>query len=195
MRGLLGLARLIDAINERIGRASVWLVLITVLISATNAVTRKFSLSSNAALEIQWYLFSAIFLLGASWTLMRNEHVRIDVLAGRLSARAQNWIDVFGIIAFLLPMSVLILWFSWPVFTLAWHSGETSSNPGGLIRWPVRLLVPVGFFLLTLQGLSELIKRLAFLLGVIPDPLAKHKGPSAEDELAEHIKATVEQRP
>jgi TRAP-type mannitol/chloroaromatic compound transport system permease small subunit len=196
MRGLLELARLIDAINERIGRASVWLVLITVLICATNAITRKaFDLSSNAALEIQWYLFSAIFLLGASWTLMRNEHVRIDVLAGRLSPRAQNWIDVFGIVAFLLPMSVLILWLSWPVFTLAWHSGEMSSNPGGLIRWPVRLLVPVGFFLLTLQGFSELIKRVAFLRGLSPNPLEKDKGPSAEDELAEHIKATAEQKP
>jgi TRAP-type mannitol/chloroaromatic compound transport system permease small subunit len=196
MRGLLGLARLIDAANERIGRGSVWLVLVTVLISATNAVTRKaFDLSSNAALEIQWYLFSGIFLLGAGWTLMRNEHVRIDVLAGRLSARAQNWIDVFGIVAFLLPMSVLILWLSWPVFTLAWHSGEMSSNPGGLIRWPVRLLVPVGFLLLTLQGFSELIKRVAFLRGLSPNPLEKDKGPSAEDELAKHIKATAEQKP
>lgn len=189
MKALLGFSRLVDAVNERIGAAAVWLVLITVLISTGNAITRKaFDLSSNAALEIQWYLFSAIFLLGASWTLMRNEHVRIDVIAGRLSPRAQNWIDVFGIVFFLLPMTVMILWLSWPVFTLAWTSGEMSSNPGGLIRWPVRLLVPVGFFLLTLQGLSELIKRIAFLQGLIPDPLEKGKVPAVVQELTQHIR-------
>lgn len=189
MKALLGFSRLVDAVNERIGAAAVWLVLITVLISTGNAITRKaFDLSSNAALEIQWYLFSAIFLLGASWTLMRNEHVRIDVIAGRLSQRAQNWIDVFGIVFFLLPMTVMILWLSWPVFTLAWTSGEMSSNPGGLIRWPVRLLVPIGFFLLTLQGLSELIKRIAFLQGLIPDPLEKGKGPAVVQELTQHIR-------
>ncbi|MGB0126425.1 MAG: TRAP transporter small permease subunit [Rhodocyclaceae bacterium] len=189
MEALLGFSRLVDAINERIGKATVWLVLITVLISAANAITRKaFDLSSNAALEIQWYLFSAIFLLGASWTLMRNEHVRIDVVTGRFSPRTQNWIDVFGILFFLLPMAALIAWLSWPVFTLAWSSGETSANPGGLIRWPVRLLVPVGFFLLTLQGLSELVKRIAFLQGLIPNPLEKHKGPTAAEELVQLIK-------
>jgi TRAP-type mannitol/chloroaromatic compound transport system permease small subunit len=196
MEALLGFSRLVDAINERIGKATVWLVLITVLISATNAITRKaFDLSSNAALEIQWYLFSAIFLLGASWTLMRNEHVRIDVVTGRFSPRTQNWIDVFGILFFLLPMTALIAWLSWPVFTLAWQSGEMSSNPGGLIRWPVRLLVPVGFFLLTLQGLSELVKRIAFLRGLIPNPLEKQHGPPATEELVQHIKQAAEQKP
>jgi len=190
MQALLKLARMIDAVNERIGKLIVWLVLISVLISAGNAVMRKaFDLSSNAFLEIQWYLFSAIFLLGASWTLLRNEHIRIDVISGRLSSRAQNWIDVFGIVFFLLPMAAIIMWLSWPVFTLAYTSGEMSSNPGGLIRWPVRLLVPVGFFLLLLQGLSELVKRIAFLRGVIPNPLEKTKGPSAEEELAAAIKA------
>jgi TRAP-type mannitol/chloroaromatic compound transport system permease small subunit len=150
---------------------------------------KAFDLSSNAFLEIQWYLFSAIFLLGASWTLLRNEHIRIDVISGRLSSRAQNWIDVFGIVFFLLPMAAIILWLSWPVFTLAYTSGEMSSNPGGLIRWPVRLLVPVGFFMLLLQGLSELVKRIAFLRGLIPNPLEKVKAPTPEEELAAAIKA------
>lgn len=191
MQALLKLARMIDAINERIGKIIVWLVLVSVLISAGNAVMRKaFDISSNAFLEIQWYLFSAIFLLGASWTLLRNEHIRIDVLSGHLSSRAQNWIDVFGIVFFLLPMAVIIMWLSWPVFTLAYTSGEMSSNPGGLIRWPVRLLVPVGFFLLVLQGFSELIKRIAYLLGLIPNPLEKAKGPSAEEELAAAIQTS-----
>jgi len=190
MQALLKLARMIDAVNERIGKLIVWLVLISVLISAGNAVMRKaFDISSNAFLEIQWYLFSAIFLLGASWTLLRNEHIRIDVISGRLSSRAQNWIDVFGIVFFLLPMAAIIMWLSWPVFTLAYTSGEMSSNPGGLIRWPVRLLVPVGFFLLLLQGLSELVKRIAFLRGVIPNPLEKVKAPTPEEELAAAIKA------
>ena len=190
MQALLKLARMIDAVNERIGKLIVWLVLISVLISAGNAVMRKaFDLSSNAFLEIQWYLFSAIFLLGASWTLLRNEHIRIDVISGRLSSRAQNWIDVFGIVFFLLPMAAIIMWLSWPVFTLAFTSGEMSSNPGGLIRWPVRLLVPVGFFLLLLQGLSELVKRIAFLRGVIPNPLEKVRAPTPEEELAAAIKA------
>jgi TRAP-type mannitol/chloroaromatic compound transport system permease small subunit len=190
MQALLKLARMIDAVNERIGKLIVWLVLISVLISAGNAVMRKaFDLSSNAFLEIQWYLFSAIFLLGASWTLLRNEHIRIDVISGRLSSRGQNWIDVFGIVFFLLPMAGIILWLSWPVFTLAYTSGEMSSNPGGLIRWPVRLLVPVGFFLLLLQGLSELVKRIAFLRGVIPNPLEKARAPTPEEELAAAIKA------
>jgi TRAP-type mannitol/chloroaromatic compound transport system permease small subunit len=190
MNALLGFSRLMDAISERIGRAIIWLVLIAVLISAGNSVSRKaFDLSSNAFLEVQWYLFSAIFLLGAGWTLLRNEHVRIDVVTGHLSARAQNWIDVFGILFFLIPMAGIILWLSWPVFMLAWNSGETSASPGGLIRWPVRLLVPVGFFFLILQALSELVKRIAFLQGRIPNPLEKVKGPSAEEELAEAIKA------
>ncbi len=189
MNALLGFSRLVNAINERIGKAAIWLVLIAVLISAGNAISRKaFDLSSNAFLEIQWYLFSAIFLLGAAWTLMRNEHVRIDVVTGHLSPRAQNWIDVFGILFFLMPMALIILYLSWPVFLMAWNSGETSASPGGLTLWPVRLLVPVGFFLLILQGIAELIKRIAFLQGLIANPLEKYKGPSAEAELAAEIK-------
>ncbi|CAG1004113.1 hypothetical protein RHDC4_03447 [Rhodocyclaceae bacterium] len=189
MQGLLKLSGLIDAINESIGKAATWLILIVVVISSGNAVMRyAANWSSNGLLEIQWYLFSAIFLFCAAYVLKKNEHIRIDVIAGRLSPRAQNWIDVFGLIVFLLPMVVLTMWLSWPVFMNAWNTGEVSSNPGGLVRWPVRLLLPVGFFLLLLQGLSELIKRIAFLTGNGPNPLDKEKGPSAEEELAAEIK-------
>ena len=189
MNALLKFSGVIDGLNERIGRATIWLILVVVLISAGNAVSRfALNLSSNAMLEIQWFLFSAIFLFCAAYVLKRNEHIRIDVIAGRLSERGQNWIDVFGIIVFLLPMALLIAWTSWPVFTLAWHSGEGSPNPGGLIRWPVRLMLPIGFALLILQAASELIKRIAFLAGAGPNPLAKANAPSAEEELAAEIK-------
>ncbi len=177
MNALLAFSRSVDRLNEVIGKTMTWLILIVVVISAGNAVVRyAFDWSSNGLLEIQWYLFSAIFLLSAGYVLNKNEHIRIDVIAGRLSARSQNWIDVFGILVFLLPMAIMTAYLSWPVFTLAWNSGEVSANPGGLIRWPVRLLMPVGFFLLLLQGLSELVKRIAFLTGRGPNPLDKVKG-------------------
>jgi TRAP-type mannitol/chloroaromatic compound transport system permease small subunit len=189
MNFLLQFSRLIDAISEAVGRAAIWLVLIVVIISATNAVFRfAFNMSSNAFLEIQWYLFSAIFLACAAYVLKKNEHIRIDVVTGRFSERVQNWIDVFGILVFLLPMALLIAYLSWPVFMNAWHSGEGSPSPGGLIRWPVRLMVPIGFALLILQAVSELIKRVAFLAGAGPNVLHKESGPSAEEELAEAIK-------
>jgi TRAP-type mannitol/chloroaromatic compound transport system permease small subunit len=189
MQALLKLSGLIDGLSERVGRAAIWLILVVVLISAGNAVSRfAFDLSSNAMLEIQWYLFSAIFLFCAAYVLKKNEHIRIDVIAGRYSDRVQNWIDVFGILVFLLPMAVLIAWTAWPVFMNAWNSGEMSSNPGGLVRWPVRLLLPLGFALLILQAVSELIKRIAFLAGQGPNPLAKATAPSAEEELAAEIK-------
>jgi TRAP-type mannitol/chloroaromatic compound transport system permease small subunit len=185
---LLALSRAIDAFTERVGRLVYWLVLVVVLISAANATVRKaFDYSSNAYLEIQWYLFSVIFLFGAGYTLMRNEHVRIDIIAGRLSPRAQNWIDVIGIVFFLLPMSLIIMWLSWPLFVDSWVRGEVSTNAGGLIIWPARLMVPIGFALLIVQSVSELIKRIAFLAGRIPNPLEKHQGKSAEEELAEEI--------
>jgi TRAP-type mannitol/chloroaromatic compound transport system permease small subunit len=192
---LLALSRLIDRLNERIGRTLYWLVLAAVLISAANAVVRKaFNFSSNSFLEIQWYLFSAIFLGCAGYTLLRNEHVRIDVIAGRLSKRAQTWIDILGTVFFLLPMAILIMWLSWPVFVEAYTRHEVSTNTGGLIIWPARLLIPVGFFLLALQGISELIKRVAFLMGMIPDPSEKHVEKTAEEQLAEEIlKARGEQ--
>jgi TRAP-type mannitol/chloroaromatic compound transport system permease small subunit len=189
MNFLLQFSRLIDAANERIGRVAIWLVLVVVLVSAGNAVSRfAFNLSSNAMLEIQWYLFSAIFLFCAAYVLKRNEHIRIDVIAGRFSARGQNWIDVFGIVVFLLPMALMVAYLSWPVFMNAWNSGEVSPNPGGLVRWPVRLMLPIGFALLILQAVSELIKRVAFLAGAGPNPLAKEAAPSAEEELAAEIK-------
>ena len=189
MNALLAFSRTVDRANEAIGKATTWLILVVVVISAGNAVVRyAFDWSSNGLLEIQWYLFSAVFLLCVAYVLNRNEHIRIDVIAGRTSARTQNWIDVFGIVVFLLPMVIITMSLSWPVFMNAWHTGETSANPGGLIRWPVRLLMPVGFFLLLLQGLSELVKRIAFLTGRGPNPLDRVRAKTAEEELAEEIK-------
>jgi TRAP-type mannitol/chloroaromatic compound transport system permease small subunit len=177
---LLSFSRAIDALNTAIGRVVIWLVLVMVLVSAVNALMRyAFNMSSNAYLELQWYLFAAVFLLCAGYTLLNNEHIRIDVVSSRFSARTRAWIDIFGTLCFLLPVAGTIMWLSWPVFMNAWHSGEISSNAGGLIRWPARLLIPVGLFLLVLQGVSELIKRLAFLQGLIPDPNDKHEAHGA----------------
>ena len=188
MKALLSLSHAIDKLNERIGLTVSWLVLAAVLISAANAVVRKgFNVSSNAFLEIQWYLFSVVFLFCAGYTLLRNQHVRIDVIAGRLSPPAQAWIDILGTLFFLLPMSVTIMWLSWPVFIEAYQRHEVSTNAGGLIIWPARLLVPIGFFLLVIQGISELIKRIAFLKGLIPDPAQKQHEKTAEEQLAEDI--------
>jgi TRAP-type mannitol/chloroaromatic compound transport system permease small subunit len=192
MEALLSIARLIDRINERIGLTARWLVLFAVIISALNAIVRKiFNTSSNAFLEIQWYLFAGIFLLCAAYTLYKNEHVRIDVISSRFSARVLAWIDIFGTLFFLLPMAILIMWLSWPIFMSAYNSGEHSSNAGGLLVWPVRLLLPIGFFMLTLQGLSELIKRIAFLQGKIADPNQKHQEPTAEELLAAELAAQL----
>ncbi len=178
MNFLLSLSRLIDALNERVGRVVYWLVLVMVLVSSANALSRyALSIASNAWLELQWYLFAGVFLLCSGYTLRHNEHIRIDVITGRLSRRGQMWIDIFGTLFFLLPMAVYITWLSWPIFMNAWNSNEISGSAGGLIRWPARLLVPVGFCLLSLQGVSELIKRIAFLQGLIPDPLEKHDVP------------------
>lgn len=189
MKILLSLSRLIDAMNERIGRTIYWLILVAVLVSAGNAVVRyAFNRSSNAWLEIQWYLFSAVFLFCAGYTLLHNQHVRIDVVAGQLSKRAQAWIDVLGTLLFLFPMAITIMWLSWPVFIDAYRSNEVSTNAGGLTVWPARLMVPLGFFMLVAQGVSELIKRIAFLLGLIPDPTDKDEGPSPEELLAEELR-------
>jgi TRAP-type mannitol/chloroaromatic compound transport system permease small subunit len=181
MNVLLGVSRAIDELNERVGRLVYWLVLVMVLVSAANATSRyALSIASNAWLELQWYLFSAVFLLCAGYTLRHNEHIRIDVVSSRFSRRTQIWVDVFGLIFFLLPISVYMMWSSWPIFMNAWNSGEISASAGGLIRWPARLLVPAGFFLLTLQGVSELIKRVATLMGLIPDTVEKHEDPALE---------------
>ena len=176
MSALLALSRAIDEVNRRIFRVVMWLILVVTLISAGNAVIRYLlNISSNSWLELQWYLFSAIFLFAAPYTLQQNEMVRIDVVAGRLSKRTQAWIDVLGTLFFLLPVSLLILYLSWPVFMQALQRGEMSSNAGGLIIWPARLLVPIGFTLLSLQGVSQLIKYAAFLTGHGPDPTARQR--------------------
>lgn len=196
MKHLLALSRAIDAINERIGQWVYWLVLATVLISAANATVRKlFSYSSNSFLEIQWYLFSAIFLFCAGYTLKHNEHVRIDIITSRFSARVRAAIDIFGTLFFLMPLALLIVYLSWPVFVEAYTRGEVSTNAGGLVIWPARLLIPVGFALLLAQGVSELIKRIAFLCGLIPDPHEKIVVKSAEDELAEEIRGRQQTLP
>ena len=166
MRALLRVSGAIDSINERFGRIADWCVLLACLISAGNALIRYgFSFSSNAWLEIQWYLFAAMFMLGAPYTLRRNEHVRVDVIYGNLSLRLKLWVDLLCGILFLMPPVLIIGWMSWPLFYDSWQSGEVSSNAGGLIRWPVKLLLPLGFGLLALQGLSEIIKRIAALRG------------------------------
>ncbi|HVP09486.1 MAG TPA: TRAP transporter small permease subunit [Burkholderiales bacterium] len=189
MRGLLGLSRAIDAMNETVGKLTYWLILAAVLISTGNAIVRYgLNTSSNAWLEIQWYLFSFVFLFCAGYTLLHNQHARIDILTGHLSGRAKAWIDILGTMFFLLPMAIAIMWLSWPVFVDAWQSNEVSTNAGGLLIWPGRLMVPVGFLLLVLQGLSELIKRVAFLLGMIPDPSEKDEGPTDEELLAEQLR-------
>ena len=190
MGALLRFSELIDALNGAIGRWVIWLVLGSTVISAVNAVVRKvFNASSNAFLELQWYLFAASFLLAAGYTLLNNEHVRIDVVISRLSKRTQTWLDVFGFVVFLLPMCATVLFLGLPFFLQALRSGEVSSNAGGLILWPVYALIPTGFTLLGLQAVSELIKRLGFLQGLIPDPTEEVAVKTAEEEFAQAILA------
>ena len=191
---LLKLSQLIDKLNERIGKATFWLVLVMTVICSLNACVRFiFNYSSNGLLEIQWYLFAAVFLLCAPYTLQKNEHVRIDVIAGKLSPKGQAWIDILGTIFFLLPMVIMVLWLSLPLVAESFHINEMSANAGGLIRWPVKMILPIAFTLLALQGISELIKRIAFLAGRIDDPSKKDKGPTAEEELAAAIAAAKAQ--
>lgn len=179
-RILLRAVQPIDRLNAAVGQAVRWLILVAVLICSGNASVRYLlSTSSNAWLEAQWYLFSAVFLLGSGYTLLRNEHVRIDVFSAKASHRTQAWIDVFGTLFFLLPMALLVIWLSWPVFVNSFELGEGSTDAGGLLRWPVKLLIPIGFTLLTLQGISELVKRIAYLKGLSPDPFthpSEHAG-------------------
>jgi TRAP-type mannitol/chloroaromatic compound transport system permease small subunit len=190
---LLTLSRLIDRLSEFVGRWVAWLVLAAVLISAGNAIVRKiFDQSSNGLLEIQWYLFAAVFLLAAGYTLLRQEHVKIDVIAGRFSKRTQIWIDIIGICAFLLPFVVVVIDLSTPLVVRAYEMHEMSNNAGGLVRWPVFALLPIGFVLLGLQGISELIKRVAFLRGLVDDPTRRKVTRTAEEELAEFVRAQAE---
>ena len=188
MAPLLSLSRLIDRFTSWVGRWVAWLVLAAVLISAVNAAVRKlFNTSSNAYLEIQWYLFAAVFLLAAGYTLMRQEHVKIDVISSRFSKRTQIWIDVVGLVLFVLPLVFNVIRLSLPLVIRAYEMNEYSQNAGGLIRWPVFAVLPLGFLLLGIQAVSELIKRIAFLRGLIPDPTQKGQAKSAEEELAEFM--------
>jgi TRAP-type mannitol/chloroaromatic compound transport system permease small subunit len=193
MSGLLSISKWIDALSELMGKLAMWLILACTLISAGNAIIRKaFDISSNAALEIQWYLFAGVFMLGAGYVLLKNAHVRIDFISAQLSARTRNWIDVIGIVVVLFPLCIICFGLSWPLFTGALASGEMSQNAGGLIRWPAYALMPLGFALLMLQGVSELIKRIAFLQGRVEDPLAHHE--SDDEKLAQELEKETAKR-
>ena len=195
MRALLKFSNAVDWLNSLVGKYVIWLILASTIVSGVNAVVRKvFNVSSNAFLEVQWYLFAAAFLLAAGYTLLCGEHVKIDVVSSRLSKRTQMWMDVLGFIFFLTPVCCAILWYGVPFFLKGYASGEISNNAGGLIRWPVYAMIPLGFTLLLLQGWSELIKRLAFLQGLIDDPTAKKAEKTAEEELAEAILRLAESK-
>ena len=193
MHLLLKFSNAVDWLNRQIGKYAIWLILASTVISGVNALVRKiFKTSSNAFLEVQWYLFAAAFLLAAGYTLLNNEHVKIDVIYSKFSRTKQIWIDIIGFAFFLTPVCLAVLWYSMPFFLKGYHSGEMSNNAGGLIRWPVYALMPLGFTLLMLQGWSELIKRFAFLQGLIEDPAVKREEKSAEEELAESIRQLAE---
>ena len=193
MHGLLKFSKAVDWLNAQVGKWVIWLILGSTVISGVNAVVRKaFNTSSNAYLEVQWYLFAASFLLAAGYTLLHGEHVKIDVISSRLAKRKQIWIDVIGFAFFLTPVCIVILYYGVPFFLQGFRSGEMSSNAGGLVRWPVYLMIPIGFSLLLLQGLSEFIKRIAFLKGLIPDPTVKVVAKTPEEELAEEIRRQAE---
>ena len=193
MHALLKFSNAVDWLNRQIGKYAIWLILASTVISGVNALVRKiFNTSSNAFLEVQWYLFAAAFLLAAGYTLLNNEHVKIDVIYSKFSRTKQIWIDIIGFTFFLTPVCLAVLWYSMPFFLKGYHSGEMSNNAGGLIRWPVYALMPLGFTLLMLQGWSELIKRFAFLQGLIEDPAVKREEKSAEEELAESIRRLAE---
>lgn len=193
MRALLKFSHAVDWLNTQIGKYVIWLILASTVISGINAAVRKiFNVSSNAYLEVQWYLFAASFLIAAGYTLLQNEHVRIDVVSSRLSKRGQIWIDIIGFTFFLTPVCLAILYYGVPFFLRGLQSGEMSGNAGGLIRWPVYAMIPLGFTLLLLQCWSELIKRVAFLMGLIEDPTIRKVEKTAEEELAEAIRRLAE---
>ena len=190
MDALLKLSAGVDAFSNLIGKLIRWLVLASVLISAGNAIIRKvFNISSNAFLEIQWYLFAGVFLLGSGFAFMRNVHVRIDFISGKLSKRTNTVIDILGIVVFIIPLCLIMVWLSWPLFSTALTTGEMSQNAGGLIRWPAYLLMPLGFGLLFVQALSELVKRIAFLKGLRDEPMSVEAVKSDEEILAEELAA------
>ena len=175
MRFLLKFSAIVDIVNEKIGVVCNWLVLLACLVSGGNAMVRyAYDTSSNAWLEVQWYMFAVIVMFGAAYTLKRNEHVRVDLLYMMLGRRGQLWIDILGTLIFLLPTCLILAWLSWPFFMQSFAIGEHSSNAGGLIRWPIKAVLPLGFLLVALQGLSELIKRVAFLIGIPVESLEAH---------------------
>jgi len=168
LKALLAISRVIDAVNDRLGHVANWAVLIAVAISAGNAMVRyAFDLSSNAWLEVQWYLFAVMVMLGTSYTFRMNEHVRVDIVYMQLSERGKEWLDLIGTAVFLVPSVLIIAWFSWPFFMQSWSIQEMSTNAGGLLRWPVKIMLPLGLVLLALQGISEIIKRVAALQGYV----------------------------
>ncbi len=195
MNALLSFSKLVDAINSMLGGLVRWLVLASVLISAGNAIVRKaFNIGSNAFLEVQWYFFAAVFMLGVGYVFLKNAHVRIDFVSSRLSKRTNTIIDILGIVIFIIPLSIIMIDLGWPLFQRAWATNEMSQNAGGLIRWPVLLLVPLGFAILLLQSLSELIKRVAFLRGHISEPFSSEDGKSDEERLAEELAELAEKK-
>lgn len=184
MAPLLKLTRAIDAVTAFIGRSVSWLILLAVLVSAGNAVIRKvFDTSSNAWLELQWYLYGTVFMLAAAYTLQRNEHVRIDIVTASFSKRTRDWIDLFGHVFFLIPFCLVLGYLTWFYFLHAIQSGEISVNAGGLILWPAKAAIFSGFLLLTAQALAEIIKRIAVIMGVIDEPSAQHSLPPTVEEL------------
>ena len=193
MNALLAFARVIDRANELIGKTFAWAILAAILVSAGNAVIRKtFNVSSNAWLELQWYLFGAAFLLAAAYTLKQNEHIRVDIVYGMWSRRTQHWIDLFGHVFFLMPFVLLMISYFWPYFLLSYRNGETSSSAGGLLIWPAKSLLLIGFVMLGLQGLSEIIKKIGVMRGLIPDPtpfVTAHEAAELEGQaIAEDIR-------
>jgi TRAP-type mannitol/chloroaromatic compound transport system permease small subunit len=195
MSALLFISRLIDSVSLGLGKLVMWLILAATAISAGNAIMRKaFNIGSNAYLEIQWYLFAAVFMLGVGYVMLKNGHVRIDFISTRLSKRTNAIIDAVGLIVFTIPLSVIMINLGWPVFYNAFVSGEMSQNAGGLIRWPVILLIPAGFGVLILQSVSELIKRIAFLTGDLAEPFTVEHEKSVEEQLAEELALEAEAR-
>ena len=189
MQALLKFSRVVDWLNTQVGKWSIWLILIATLVSAGNALVRYlFNYSSNGLLEIQWYLFAWSFLVAGGYTLLNREHVRIDVINSRLTKRKRVWIEIIGFAFFLTPLCITVLYLATPELIGKIESGELSGNPGGLIRWPVWLAIPVGFTLLMLQGWSELIKCIAFLKGQGADPTGRLTDASAEEELAQAVR-------
>ncbi|MCA0405097.1 MAG: TRAP transporter small permease subunit [Proteobacteria bacterium] len=188
MNSLLKVSGLIDAINERVGSVIKWCILAAVVISTVNAIIRKvFNNSSNAWLEAQWYLFAAVFMLGAAYTFLRNEHIRIDIVTSNFSKRTRDWIDVIGHVLFLLPFCWIMIWHGIPFFLRSYSIGEASMNAGGLVQWPAKVLIPAGFILLFAQGISELIKRIAIIRGLIEDTSTALGGHAAAEAEAERL--------